>query len=105
MRENRDGPRLIALILGLCGVAEEDIIADYALTYEKMRPFFDTMKQKTRRAGFPVPEELLRSDPAFMRELLDFLNRHYGGAEAYLLGLGLTLRDMRDFKNRLLNEP
>jgi protein-tyrosine phosphatase len=93
---------IAALILGLCGVAEEDIIADYALTYEKMRPFFDTMKEKAREAGFPVPEELLRSDPTFMREFLDFLNRHYGGAEAYLLGLGLTLRDLGDFKNRLL---
>ncbi|MDR1970597.1 MAG: tyrosine-protein phosphatase [Treponema sp.] len=95
---------IAALILGLCGVAEEDIIADYALTYEKMRPFFDTMTQKAREAGIPVPEELLRSDPAFMRELLDFLNRTYSGAEAYLLGLGLTLRDMGDFKNRLLEK-
>jgi protein-tyrosine phosphatase len=92
-----------ALLLNLCGVARGDIIADYALTYERMRPFFDIVVKKAREAGFHFPEHLLHSDPAFMGEFLDFLQQTYGGAEPYLLGAGLSPRELRSIKDRLLN--
>jgi protein-tyrosine phosphatase len=91
-----------ALILNLCGAADEDIIADYALTYENIRPFISEMIRRSREAGFDIPEHFFRSDPAAMRELLDFLKTAYGGAENYLLKAGLEPRDLREFKNSLL---
>jgi protein-tyrosine phosphatase len=94
---------IAALILNLCGVADGDIIADYALTYEKMRPFFEVMTQKAREAGIHIPEHLLRSDPAFMEEFLDFLKRTYAGAEPYLLGIGVSAGDLAALKEGLLD--
>jgi protein-tyrosine phosphatase len=92
-----------ALLLDLCGVARGDIIADYALTYERMRPFFDIIAGKAREAGIHFPEHLLRSDPAFIEEFLDFLKRTYTGAERYLLSLGLSPRELQGLKDRLLD--
>jgi protein-tyrosine phosphatase len=91
-----------ALLLNLCGVADQDIIADYALTYDLMQPFFDVMRERVQEAGFTIPEDLLRSDAVFMREFLDFLKGTYGGAEPYLLIQGLSSRELRDLKARLL---
>jgi protein-tyrosine phosphatase len=91
-----------ALLLDLCGVAGQDIIADYALTYDLMRPHFDLMREKAQEAGFSIPEDLLRSDAVFMREFLDFLKETYGGAEPYLLRQGLSHRELRDLKALLL---
>jgi protein-tyrosine phosphatase len=97
---------IAALILNLCGVADEDIIADYALTYENMRPFFDAMKRRARQAGFAISEHLLRSDPPFMEEFLGFLRQTYAGAESYLLGAGLSAGDLAALRSDLLDrEP
>jgi protein-tyrosine phosphatase len=93
---------IAALILNLCGVADEDIIADYALTYERMRPFFDVMTRRAREAGIVIPEHVLRSDPAFMEEFLAFLRQTYGGAESYLLSAGLSAGDLADLRGSLL---
>jgi protein-tyrosine phosphatase len=91
-----------ALLLNLCGVADQEIIADYALTYDLMLPFFDVMRGRAQEAGYSIPEDLLRSDAVFMREFLDFLTETYGGAEPYLLGQGLSSREIRDLKALLL---
>jgi protein-tyrosine phosphatase len=91
-----------ALLLNLCGVAGQDIIADYALSYDLMRPFFDSMREMAQEAGFSIPEDILRSDAIFMREFLDFLQGTYGGAEPYLLSQGLSPRELRDLKALLL---
>jgi protein-tyrosine phosphatase len=93
---------IAALILNLCGVSGEDIITDYALTYELMRPFFDVVAEEARKAGVPIPGQLFQSDPAFMREFLGFLKKTYGGAESYLLSVGLSPRALGDLKNWLL---
>jgi protein-tyrosine phosphatase len=92
-----------ALLLNLCGVADGDIIADYALTYELMRARFEVMAQKARESGVLIPDHMFHSEAAFMREFLDFLKRSYGGAEQYLLGAGLDLQELRGIKDRLLN--
>jgi protein-tyrosine phosphatase len=91
-----------ALILNLCGVADEDVIADYALTYKNIRPIVNEMIRQSRQAGFEVPEHLLRSDPICMREFLDFLKASYGCAENYLLKAGLESGALTAFKNDLL---
>jgi protein-tyrosine phosphatase len=97
---------IAALLLNLCGVSDGDIIADYALTYTLMRPFFEIVVEKSRKAGTPIPGHMLQSDPAFMREFLDYLKGTYGGAESYLLSLGLDSKDLGGLKDRLLNrEP
>jgi protein-tyrosine phosphatase len=94
---------IAALILDLCGVAEGDIIADYALTYERMRPFFEVMAGKARGAGITIPEHLFRSDPAFIEEFLAFLKQRYASAESYLLGLGFGPGDLAALRDDLVD--
>jgi protein-tyrosine phosphatase len=94
---------IAALILNLCGVGDGDIIADYALTYERMKPFFEAMAQRARQAGILFPEHLFHSDPAFMEEFLDFLKRNYAGAESYLLALGLSPGELAALRDSLLD--
>jgi protein-tyrosine phosphatase len=97
---------IAALILNLCGVADGDIIADYALTYENMRPFFDAMTRRARQDGVIIPEDLLRSDPPVMGDFLRFLKQTYTGAESYLLGAGLNAGDLAALRSDLLGlEP
>ncbi|MDR2177448.1 MAG: tyrosine-protein phosphatase [Treponema sp.] len=94
---------IAALILNLCGVADRDIVADYALTYERMRPCFDTITRHARQAGVLIPEHLLHSDSAFMKEFLAFLKQNYTGAESYLLGTGLSSRILGSLRDDLLD--
>jgi protein-tyrosine phosphatase len=91
-----------ALLLKLCGVADGDVIADYAVSYALMEPYFNTMRWKALEAGVSIPEDLLRSDAAFMREFLDFLEETYGGAEPYLLSQGVSPQELQDLKDHLL---
>jgi protein-tyrosine phosphatase len=93
---------IAALILNLCGVADADIVADYALTYGRMKPFFETITQKARQSGIHISEHLLHSDPASMEEFLAYLKRNYGGAESYLLGLGFSAQDLKNLRDDLL---
>jgi protein-tyrosine phosphatase len=95
---------IAALILNLCGVADKDIIADYALSYEKIRPLCDMMTRRAREAGIEIPEHLLRSDPAFIAEFLDFLKKTYTGAESYLLNTGLSAACLTGLKASLLSK-
>jgi protein-tyrosine phosphatase len=95
---------IAALLLNLFGVADGDVVADYALSHENMRPFFDALTRQAREAGVIIPGHLLRSDPAFMEELLTFLKQSYGGAESYLLNAGLSVRDLAELKDGLLDK-
>jgi protein-tyrosine phosphatase len=95
---------IAALLLNLSGAADRDIIADYALSGERMRPFFAAMIRQAREAGVVIPEHLLRSDPAFMEELLSFLKQTYTGAESYLLNAGLSARDLAELLDGLIDK-
>jgi protein-tyrosine phosphatase len=94
---------IAALLLNLCGIADQDIIADYARTYDLMRPFFGIMSGKARKAGIQIPEHILHSDAAVMRKFLDVLQDTYGGAEPYLLSLGLSPRELQNLTDHLLS--
>jgi protein-tyrosine phosphatase len=96
---------IAALVMKLCGVADGDIIADYALSYEKMKPLIREMTRKARRNGIDIPEYLLRSDPVFMEEFLGFLAQTYTGAESYLRGQGLSPEDLAALRDSLLGPP
>ena len=75
-----------ALLLGLAGVPEEDIIADYALTDVYLRP-------KVRMFIEHNPEAdpaLFRALPESMEHFTRTLREQYGDARGYLLSAGMT---------------
>ncbi|RUS45320.1 tyrosine-protein phosphatase [Cohnella sp. AR92] len=91
------------LLLGLAGVSRETIVADY----EQTGPNIEPIKADLRK-GIPdiVPEEmaqeLLGCAPTNMIMMLDHLEKEYGGAEAYLRGIGLTEEQLEKLQAKLV---
>lgn len=87
------------LLLSLAGVADADIVADYMMTEVYMRSFIgDHMAEQE------IPLYVLRSKPDSMWRALEHLNGTWGGAEKYLLGVGLSADELATIKARLV-EP
>jgi protein-tyrosine phosphatase len=80
---------IVALILGLAGVPEEAIVADYALSGACLAgAFSDEARQRAEEQGLSY-DLLTQCDPDFMRETLDHLRKRYGGIESYVRATGL----------------
>ncbi|CAN5765490.1 tyrosine-protein phosphatase [soil metagenome] len=82
---------LAALLLEVAGVERDAIVADYALTSERLEPIF------TRLRGVDSFEQLAADVPAFvfeavadtMVEFLDRLDDQWGSAAGYLTAIGV----------------
>jgi protein-tyrosine phosphatase len=74
-----------ALILGLLGVSDEDIVADYALTQEVMAAMIDRYPRRALRnsAGLRYPSPVLRAESDTMRHTLGVLSAEYGSATGW----------------------
>ena len=80
---------IVALVLGLAGVPEETIVADYALSGECLAgAFSDDARRRAEEQGFSA-DLLTQCEPDFMRRTLEHLRRRYGGVESYVRGTGL----------------
>jgi protein-tyrosine phosphatase len=88
-----------ALLLSLAGVSGPDIISDYQVSSTYLKPWFDTFIGT-------IPVEILhffRTDPENMEITLAYFHQHFGTAEEYLTGSGLSRLEIQVLKNRLLN--
>ncbi|MCJ8013513.1 tyrosine-protein phosphatase [Paenibacillus sp. KQZ6P-2] len=94
-----------ALLLGLAGVPEETIIADYSLTGECIAPLMEELR-KGKPEGLPDEsyDKFLGSDPGNMIMMLEHLKAKYGGAENYLASIGLTEPELNALRAKLLEE-
>ena len=98
---------LAALILGLLGVADHEIVADYESTTQEMHSLFSLL-----RSVNPLFEERMNSQPAAflaspaeaMSRTLTGLRWNDGNAEAYLLRHGLPKSVLRELRTRLLED-
>ena len=95
---------ITALLLGLCGVAREDIIADYCVSQVYLKTMYSTMRHL-----LPGGDEMELSDPFFstapenMETLLDHIDGKYGGIEPYLRnGCGVEEATLAALRAKLL---
>ena len=80
---------IMALVLGLAGVSEETIVADYALSGACLAGAFSVdARRRAEEQGFSA-DLLTQCEPDFMRETLEHLRKRYGGVEAYVRATGL----------------
>ena len=80
---------ITALVLGLAGVPEEVIVADYALSGACLAGvYLDEARERAEAQGFSY-DLLVLCDPDFMRATLAHLKARYGGIEAYARATGL----------------
>jgi protein-tyrosine phosphatase len=94
----------VALLLGLIGVAEEDIAADYALSEAAL-----AAERVAALAAAPDEEARARIERGYdsraetMLATLAHLRTRHGGAEAYLARAGLADADAQRIRERLLD--
>ena len=93
---------LVAFLLHLAGVDDEEIAADYALSEERLRP-----RHETWFAAAETEEELrrlqriARTPAASMVGVFAEVERRYGGVEEYLRGAGVTDEELELARARL----
>lgn len=84
----RDRTGIIAgLLLALVGVPPDTIAQDYAVSNTYIQPTY---------------EKELVEQPEVMLEMLAHLDKHYGGAENYLLQAGVTAKELHQLRTHLL---
>lgn len=83
---------IAALILGLCNVADQDIIANYEVTgtYISKSKFMETYSKNVQK-----------SDSLFMTTFIDNLTKNYSYYESYLLQCGISKENLKIIKNKL----
>ncbi|RST86865.1 tyrosine-protein phosphatase [Aquibium carbonis] len=86
-----------AMLLSLAGVADDEIVADYALTATVGAVLMDRLRQAAKARGLSetAAATLLGSEPDTMRAFLRHVAGRHGGFAAYLAGTGLS-PDMLD---------
>ena len=80
MGKDRTGV-LSALILLLCGVSEQDVLADYMVSSVYLKSLAERLN---------LSDDLISSRPEFMNEFLIYLNQNYTSSEQYLLSIGVS---------------
>lgn len=90
---------LAALLLLVAGVSRNEILHNYAITYELIRPIVDPKIEL-----LPLHmQHILRSDINNMEMVFHFLDEHYeGSVEKYLLHIGLNGIELQLIFDRLV---
>lgn len=105
-----------AIILGLAGVDEATILADFALTDTAVDLYAFTRKHRAARMGLTDGEHpfekmapdvraaLMRADPAYLKAALDSVTERHGSIAGYArTALGLDATHIAAIRERLLD--
>ena len=95
-----------ALLLGLLGVDDELIVADYAATREALAGIEAKLKASRGYEDMwkELPPESLHANPETMQVFLVRLGERYGGIADYARGIGVSEADLGGLRERML-EP
>lgn len=82
-----------ALLLGLAGVPENDIVADYCVSEVYLTPVYEELRAEFLKhwpsETVSLSDPFFRTSPANMTALLRHLNAVYGGIRPYLRSCGV----------------
>ena len=78
-----------ALILSMCSVCDEDVVADYCVSEIYLRPMYAEMESYSRLCNGNIDAPFYRTEPATMRAFLEHIFGKYGSAAGYLASCGL----------------
>jgi rhodanese-related sulfurtransferase len=98
---------LAALVLDLCGVESEVIVADYLITAERMELILDRFRAdpafEARMAR--VPPGRFGVEAGTMERFLEILHGRFGGSEAWALAVGVSPATIEGLRTELLGPP
>ena len=95
-------------MLGLLGVPDEVIVADYALTHEVMDAIADRRRQRSPSpeadsAWAGIPEELKGAHAFVMEGLLAHVDQTWGGWDGYAQAVGIPAETVAALRDLLLD--
>lgn len=90
------------LVLKLAGVADDVVLADYAVSETYMKETFDRQRKMVEAAGVKVPDYVFRSKPEYMQKLMDHIAGKYGSAKDYLKNIGLSDEEIGRLKEKIV---
>ena len=95
-----------AVLLGLLGVADELITADYALTREVLDSILERLSKLDGYRGMleHLPPDTLHAEPDTMRGLLSRVRGRYGSMRGYAKEVGVSDRALARLERRLLED-
>lgn len=95
---------IIALVLGAVGVPAETIVDEYMLSKERLAPLLDLLRDQAKENGWDAEwyDRLLACQSEFMRDMLDHIDRQYGGIVSYLQQAGVTSLQIERLRSWLL---
>jgi len=81
---------LASVLLSLLGVAEKDIIEDYALSEPYMDELLARLKNNPQKNDPPldIPEYFWKASPESMKLFLSTLRKEYGSVKQYVAAMG-----------------
>jgi protein-tyrosine phosphatase len=95
-----------ALLLGLCGVSDEDIVADYCVSEVYLRPVYerliDGFREHRPSEAISLTDPFFKTSPGNMAALLRHLNARYGGIRGFLSACGVPDTVIETLRNRLI---
>ena len=95
-----------ALVLGLLGVSDDDIVTDYALTHEVIEKIHilrgDAANERASSYAHLIGEDLRNAYPASMQTTIERLRERYGGWEGYASEIGVGPDVLEQLRVRLL---
>lgn len=96
----KDRTGIIAmLLLGLVSVSDEDIIANYVVTYENncKNPSFSESRKS-------LPLEIFLSDKEYIVPSIEYIKINYGSYFDYLLSTGLSTKTLENISRKFLKD-
>jgi len=94
---------VVALALSVAGVPEDEIVADYFLTQERLAGWLaEQLADEPDSSKHPEMIEFRDTRAESIVAILRHLDENYGGAEAYLRHGGLTGGDLDRLRDRLI---
>ncbi len=92
-----------ALLLALAGVADNDIVEDYALSETLLAPMFAEFAPRMAERGIDERKarKLMASDPAAITDTLAHLRSQHGDAEGYMRNIGMAPGAIDELRARL----
>jgi protein-tyrosine phosphatase len=95
-----------AVVLGLLGVRDEIIVADYAATRESLDGIIERLMASEGYQDVPaaLPPGTLHAEPVTMVSLLEKIRERYGSMRAYVRAIGVSDADVARLEERTLED-
>ncbi len=95
-----------AVLLGLLGVRDEVIVADYALSQRNLDAIIARLSQMEGYRGMleQLPPDTLQAEPETMIQLLDRVREKYGSMREYVASAGVATELVERLEAELLEE-